>query len=107
MKEMRIAGLGFMFLLMGACGQTERTEATVAEIEAAQMEGRNVAKDFVSRDLSDTMKMQRHILEAKSRQSKYLIDKKPECAAAFDSAFVSTLRTVRPDIADEIARKVL
>lgn len=105
---MRTAGLGLIFLIFAAaCGQTEKTEASTAEIEAAQMEGRNAAKDFVSRDLSDTLKMQRHILEAKSKQSKYVIEKKPECAAAFDSTFISTLRTARPDIADEIARKVL
>lgn len=106
MKVIRIAGLALLLLAAG-CNGTEKTEATTAEIEAAQMEGRNAAKEFVSRDLSDTLKMQHHILEAKSKQSKYLIEKKPECAAAFDSAFISTLRTVRPDMADELARKVV
>ena len=59
MKVIRIAGLALLLLAAG-CNGTEKTEATTAEIEAAQMEGRNAAKEFVSRDLSDTLKMQHH-----------------------------------------------
>lgn len=95
-----------MLLLGAACSGTEKTEAVTAEIEAAQMEGRNAARLFLSRDMTDTMQMQRSILEAKAKQSKYIVEKKKECAEAFDSSFVSTLRSVRPDLAREISHKV-
>lgn len=109
-NAMRIALLGTLLLvIVSACslGQTEKTEATVAEIEAAQMEGREAAKLFLARDMTDTMTMQRSILEARAKQSKYVMDKKPECVAAFDTAFVSTIRSVRPDLAREISGKVI
>lgn len=103
MKSYNILIAAMMLAAVAAgCGQTEKTEATVAEIEAAQMEGRNAAKAFVTKEWRDTMELQKNLLEAKAAQSKYLINKKPECAAAFDSAFVSTVRTVRPDIADQL-----
>lgn len=77
----------------------EESEETAAEIEAAIMEGRNTAKGFVTKNWSDTMELQDHLLNAKSIQSKYLKEKKLRCAAAFDSAFVSTMKTVRPELA--------
>ncbi len=101
---LRAAAMAASALILACgCSQTEKTEAATAEIEAAQMEGRNAAKLFLSRDMTDTMQMQHSLLEAKAKQSKYVIDKKPECAAAFDSAFISTLRSVRPDLADQLS----
>lgn len=91
-------------LLLPACGETEHTEAVTAEITAAQMEGRSAARIFVNHEWKDSTKLQHHLLEAKARQSKYLIDGKPECAAAFDSAFISTIRAVRPDLAASISK---
>lgn len=108
-NTVRTAAMGMLLLtIASACsiGQTEKTEATVAEIEAAQMEGREAAKLFLARDITDTMTMQHSILEARAKQSKYVMDKKPECVAAFDTAFISTLRSVRPDLAKEISGKV-
>ena len=96
-----------LLLLIPACGKTEQTEEVTAEIEAAQMEGRNAAKLFLSRDITDSLQLQRSLLEAKAKHSKYIIEKKQECADAFDSTFVSTLRSVRPDLANEISRRVM
>ena len=87
-----------------SCSETEHTEGITAEITAAQMEGRSAARAFVSNDWKDTIQLQHRLLEARSRQSKYIIDGKPECAAAFDSAFISTIRAVRPDLARSIKR---
>lgn len=86
----------------GSVKETEATEETVAEIEAAQMEGRNAAKGFVNKQWPDTMHLQQQLLEARAAQSRYVLAKKPRCAAAFDSTFVHTLRSVRPDIAAQI-----
>lgn len=94
-----------VMLVLSACAGTERTEAVTAEIEAAQMEGRNAAREFVNAEWKDTMELQNRLLQVRSKQSKYVEGKMPEAAAAFDSAFVGTLRTVRPDIARELDRK--
>lgn len=84
------------------CSGTEKTEAITAEITAAQMEGRRAAGVVVGPQWKDTMQLQRALLDAKTRQSKYLIDGKPECAEAFDSTFISTIRTVNPELAKKI-----
>ena len=94
--------VSFLLLTFTSCRQTEETEAITAEITAAQMEGRKAARDIVTGNWQDTSKLQVKLLEIKSRQSKYLIDGKTKCAEAFDSAFISTVRTVRPDLAKSI-----
>lgn len=87
-----------LLLLLPACKQTEQTEETVAEIEAAQMQGREAARRFVGKEWKDTLQLQRQLLEMRSIQSKYVIEKKTRSAEAFDSTFVSTMKTVRPDL---------
>lgn len=87
-----------------SCSQTEKTEAITAEITAAQMEGRRTAGLILGPEWKDTTKLQRALLDAKSKQSEYLINGKPECAEAFDSAFISTIRCVNPDLAKKITR---
>lgn len=95
-------------LMLSACSSkevrnTENTEETVAEIEAAQMEGRNAAKGFATKVWSDTLQLQRQLMEVRAEQSKYVLSHKPKCAAAYDSTFVSTIRTVRPDLAPHLS----
>lgn len=102
MKTKRIIIAAAAAVLLGACSGTEKTEEITSEIEAAQMQGRTDAREFVNREWKDSMELQKHLLEAKARQSKYLLDKKPEAAEAYDSAFVNTIRSVRPDIADQL-----
>ena len=92
----------FIPLLLSNCQQTERTEAITAEITAAQIEGRKAAGQIIGPKWEDTLKLERALLDAKTIQSKYLIQGKPECAEAFDSAFISTIRTVNPDLARKI-----
>lgn len=93
-----------LLLLAGAasCGGKQKSEESAAEIEAAQIEGREAARIFVNRPWRDTMELQSHLLEVRAQQSKYQVAGKAESAAAFDSAFVATLRTVRPEIAREL-----
>ena len=97
-------GIGIC-LLTPACAQTEKTENITAEITAAQMEGRRAAGLILGPEWKDTVKLQKALLDAKARQSKYLIDGKPECAVAFDSTFISTIRTVNPDLAKKIQKQ--
>lgn len=89
-----------MFFL--SCSETERTEAITAEITAAQMEGRRAAGMILGPEWKDTLQLQKALLDTKVRQSQYLINGKPECAEAFDSAFISTIRTVNPKLAQKL-----
>lgn len=99
---MRLLLIFFMALFMGACTFTERTEALTAEITAAQMEGRRTAARIAATEWKDTARLQKALIEAKARQSQYLIDGKPECGEAYDSAFLSTMRTINPRLAKKL-----
>lgn len=90
--------------LLASCSQVDKTEGTTAEITAAQMEGRRAAKEFINREWRDTIALQHSLLEAKAKQSKYLIEGRQDCATAFDSGFISTLRAVRPDVARQLKK---
>ena len=92
-------------ILWGGCAETEKTEAVTAEITAAQIEGRTTARNILLSQTEDSTKLLEKLLDAKSIQSKYIIDGKPECAQAFDSAFFSTIRSVRPDLYTRIKTK--
>lgn len=91
-----------IILLITSCSDTEKTEAITAEITAAQMEGRRAAGRILGPEWKDTLKLQRALIETKARQSKYIIDGKPECASAYDSGFISTIRTVNPKLAGKL-----
>lgn len=90
--------------MSAACSQTEKTEGVTAEIIAAQMEGRNAAKEYVTKQWKDTLELQKLLLETRARQSKYVIKGDTAAARAFDEAFVSTLKTVRPDVARHLTK---
>ena len=89
-------------LIFFSCKETEKTEAITAEITAAQMEGRRAAGEIVRPEWHDTVQLQRALLDAKAKQSKYLMAGKPQCAEAFDSTFISTIRAVNPSLATKI-----
>lgn len=95
-------------LTIWSCGKMkgiEKGEETQAEIEAAMMEGRSAARAFINKTWNDSIELQNHLLEARTRRIPYDTVDKPECRAAFDSAFVSTIRTVRPDIAKALEKR--
>lgn len=99
---MKFLPLVLLFLLVIACSGTEKTEAVTAEITAAQMEGRRAAGRIVGPEWNDTSKLQMALIETKAQQSRYIIEGKPECAAAFDSTFLSTIRAVNPNLARKL-----
>ncbi|MCH5239857.1 MAG: hypothetical protein J1F38_06510 [Muribaculaceae bacterium] len=111
MKALRIKKVSFTVLiaafptlLLCSCAETEHTEAITAEITAAQMEARRTAGAILGPEWKDSLKLQKALIDAKVKQSKYLIDGKPECAEAFDSTFISTIRTVNPDLAKKLRK---
>lgn len=101
-KTFRLLISAFIIICCAACSQTEKTEEVTAEITAAQMEGRRAAGLIVGPEWKDSLKLKQALLDAKVRQSKYIIDGKPQCAEAFDSTFISTIRSVNPELAKKI-----
>ncbi|MDE6534120.1 MAG: hypothetical protein K2M27_11395 [Muribaculaceae bacterium] len=96
-----------MATLIGACSGTEKTEALTAEITAAQMEGRNAARSVINRQWKDTTGFDQTLEKAVEKRYTYLKHGRPECAEAFDSTFVHTVRTVRPDLMTLIENSIL
>lgn len=92
-------------LFLTGCGGIERSEQATADITAAQIEGREEARKFLNRPWKDTLELQRQLMESRAKKSKYEMKQQTEMAAAYDSAFISTLRTVRPELARELEKK--
>lgn len=108
MKKIIPFFLPLLALLTISC--SEKAEQVSADEMAAQVEdafnaGREAAKPFLNKEFKDTLELQNMLLEARSESSDYEIAGNPKAKAAFDSAFVATLRTVRPDIARAIETK--
>ena len=99
-------GLLIVAALPFATGCSQKAEEVSAEELAEQMEadrrGREAAKLIVGKEWPDTMQLQMAILDARAQSSEYEIDGKDKCKAIFDSTFVSTIRTVRPDLARQL-----
>ena len=97
-----------LFAFFPSCGKSmkgvEEGEESQAEIEAAMMAGRTAAREFINKRWTDTIELQNHLLEARTHRLPYDTVSKPKCRAAFDSTFVSTIRTVRPDIAKTLEK---
>lgn len=75
-------------------------EETADQIEAAHIAGREAAREFIRRDWRDTLELQSHLIEAGVKRAAF--DSLPQQRAAFDSAFISTVRTVRPEVARQL-----
>lgn len=87
---------------VSGCTKTDKGEEAAADIEAAMMQGREAAKLFVSRPWKDTAELRHKLIEVRVRKIRYDSLGKIECGNAYDSAFVSTIRTIRPDIAEKL-----
>ena len=86
----------------GGDGSGDNSGDSPAAIEAAHLKGREAARVFVNTTWKDTVQLQRQLLEANAKRSEF--DGQEKAVAAFDSAFISTVRTVRPDVAAELER---
>lgn len=72
------------------------------QIEQAHNAGREAARKFVSQQWKDTLELQQQLVEAAAARARY--DSLPRCRETYDSAFISTIRTVSPDVARELER---
>lgn len=85
-------------------GEEEAAQASAAELEHAMMKGREAARVFVNTTWKDTIQLQNQLLEASAKRSEFAGH--PELEQKFDSAFISTVRTVRPAVAEELEKKL-
>ena len=104
----KLLAIALLAIGIASCGnsvkETESTEETAAMIEAAQIEGRGAARRVINRTFNDSLALQGAGLEANAAKSKYQMANQPKCEAAFDSAFVATIRTTRPDLARQLEK---
>lgn len=84
-------------------GEQAEVKEEATQIEAAHLDGREAARAFVNRHFKDSLELQQALVEAGARRAHY--DSLPRSLAAYDSAFISTIRTVRPEIADQLQRR--
>lgn len=99
--------LALLATLLSSCGsassnkeEKEETKVSKSELEEAHIAGREAARVFVNSNWEDTLHLQEQLIIAGSKAAKY--DSIPRMRAAFDSAFISTIKTVRPEIAAEL-----
>lgn len=98
-----VVSAGFLLASCNLKGdqKAESTE-TPEQIQAAHNAGREAARMIITREFADSMEFHGAILEAASRKARYQMENQPQCQAAYDSAFVATIRTVRPDLARQL-----
>lgn len=91
-------------LALSSCGSGKDKEGSVSasEIEKAHIAGREAARAFLDEETKDTLQLQTQLIEAGAKASVY--DSIPRLRSSFDSAFISTIKTVRPDIADVLEK---
>lgn len=89
-------------LLLSACSGSSGESR--GELEAAKNAGREAARKIVTREFTDSMEFHGAILEANAEKSKFKIANQPKCEQAFDSAFYSTIRATRPDLASQLKK---
>lgn len=103
-----VLGICVVCILGASCSKKAETVAaneTAEQIMEAGNKARNAAKEIVSKDWPDTMQLQLAILDARAESSIYEIEGKKKCKDYFDSTFYSTIRTVRPDLADQLTKQ--
>lgn len=110
-----IAAVG-IFLGLYSCSEKSEQVAAVetanqlekkdsADMATAAIEGREAAKVIVTKEWKDTAALQRAVLDARAKNSRYEMAGEKRSKAAFDSAFYSTIKTVRPDLEQALHKK--
>ena len=107
---------GSLLLGVSCSSSDEKAEQVAAAAEAQQMEeakgvlpdpveaGRMEARKFLTRTWKDSLQLHSQLLEVKAMSSRYVLAGDKASAQKFDSIFISTLRTVNPDLCADIEK---
>lgn len=106
-KYILLGAAACLTIILGSCGNRAGSEnsgsgETEAQLEEARNAGREAARKIITREFKDSMEFHGAILDANAEKSRFNIQERPQSAAAFDSAFISTIRTTRPDLARQL-----
>ncbi len=88
--------------MLYSCDTQQYSNEDTKELKEAMLQGREAGRILVNREWKDSIQLQYYILEAKAKQSKYIIEGKTKSAEAFDRGFVSMIRCVNPQLANLI-----
>lgn len=97
---------GAALLALAACHSKNDDGAipeTEEQIENATNAGREAARVFVNSVWKDTFQLQERLLNARAEGCRY-DTAGPKQKAAYDSAFVQTIRDVRPEVYRELVK---
>ncbi len=97
-----IAIIVLPIVVMLGCSEQDACPAGHIVTDDAFIEGRNCAKQFISGELQDSVELQNKLFEAKAELSKYIVEGDTMGAKAFDEAFRSTIKTIRPELSNRI-----
>ena len=89
--------LAVALLLLGACGE----EKSPLDAEARD-NGMRAAAALVAVDHTDTMSMERAVMDAKSKQSVYALKRDSAAVRAFDEAFRAYLKEKDPNLYNDL-----
>lgn len=128
-KRTRILGISTFLLLLipsllAGCSKKTQKDIEEAEGEAAKetasqmidskdaneavIAARNAAKPIIGRNWGpgDSLKLQEAILDARAVALQYEKDGNAKLKEVFDTAFFNTIRTVYPEIADQLQPEI-
>ncbi len=103
-----MAALAIVVMLTSCGGNSTNEDGSVkesqAQIDSARNAGREAARKIIVSEWKDSMQFQKAVLEARAQKSVYEMAKRQQSVAAFDSAFISTIRATRPDLSKQLDR---
>lgn len=103
-----LAAVAILFALSSCGSKSQNGEEGVKEsreqIDSARNAGREAARKIIVREWTDSMQFQNAVLEARAKKSMYEMAKRQQSVEAFDSAFISTIRATRPDLARQLEK---
>ena len=86
-------------LLLAACGGNQQENAPANASETPAQQGYDAAWTVAHTDHTDTIALQRAIIDARARHDRFVLMGDDEEAQAFEQAFADSLRHIDPEIA--------
>lgn len=105
LKYITLAIVAAFAVIISACHDKKETQSqgeTPEQIDSAVNAGREAARKIIVKEWRDSMQFQNALLEARAAKAEYELGNRQQSTAAFDSAFIATIRATRPDLAAQL-----